>query len=170
MGLSIAYHFEFQGTKDELMRRLKRLREEFQRLPVRSVGDIVEIGRLGNGVSFLVDIKEGCEHFQVIMGRLGRGRTWHGVRTTKTQYAKRFVESHLTVIRMLELCQEVGILGRVSDDGHYWETRDLAVLAERLNASEEMLRVVAAALTTGARIRGLDCHVADSRRRTTSCN
>lgn len=212
MGLSIAYQFAFRGTKTELLGRLKRLREEFRRLPVCSVEEIVEIehasvafgpegrdipfiqrqlgiamlftqlgtpvsnqgreswrrhmdriGRSGNGFSFCVDVDEGCEYFQVILGRLGRGRLWYGIRTTKTQYAKRFVESHLIVIRMLELCRDAGILRRVCDDGRYWETRDLAVLAERLNASEEMLKVVAAALTMGARIRVLDCRVAGNR-------
>lgn len=219
MGLSIAYHFAFRGTKTELLGRLRRLREEFQRLPVCSVGEIVEIeraslafgpegrnvpfiqrqlgiamlftqigtpvsnrsreswrrhtdriGRSGNGFSFCVDVEEGCEHFQLILGRLGRSRVWYGIRTTKTQYAKRFVESHLTVIRMLELCREAGILRNVSDDGRYWETRDLAVLAERLNASQEMFKTVAAALQAGARIHGFTCRVAGDRHRHASQN
>jgi hypothetical protein len=118
------------------------------------------IVRSGNGVSLRVDVDQGCEHFHVLLGRLGRGRVWYGVRFTKTQYAERFVGAHLAVIRMLEMCDEAGILGRVRDEGRYWETRDLAVLAENLNASTEMLKAVAGALKIGAKQRGLDSRAA----------
>ena len=209
MGLSIAYHFEARGTKRDLHGKLAWLKDQFQKLPVGSVGDVVEIERAalpfgddgrrarfeqkqlglamlfarldvptsnrkpefwpdrmdrivrsGNGLSLTVDVGEGCEYFHVLLGRLGRGRVWYGARCTKTQYAERFADAHLTVIRMLELCDQAGILRRVCDDGRYWETRDLAVLAENLNASTEMLKAVTSALKMGAKQRGLDSRAA----------
>jgi hypothetical protein len=50
----------------------------------------------------------------------------------KTQYASNpqlggvqgFLRCHLSVIRLLDAAQELGILGEVNDEGGYWERRD----------------------------------------------
>ncbi len=97
----------------------------------------------GNGLALKVDIGEGCEPFEVMLGRFGKGRLWKGARFTKTQYATRFVASHLTVIRMLDLCGEAGILESVTDEGRFYETRDLEELARNINASTDMIRAAA---------------------------
>ena len=52
----------------------------------------------------------------------------------KTQYATRhgvdhFIRCHLSVIRLLDHAKELGILGSVSDEGDYWEKRDVKALA-----------------------------------------
>lgn len=112
------------------------------------------IARSGNGLTLKVDVGEGCERFTVTLGRLGNGRLWRGARFTKTQYAEHFVPTHLAVIRMLDLCKEAGILKSVNDEGHYWETRDLEVLAKNINASTDMVRAVAGMLADPARERG----------------
>lgn len=58
---------------------------------------------------------------------------------------------------------KAGILGRVRDEGRYWESRDLAMLAENLNASTETLKAVASALKMGATQRGLESRAAIER-------
>jgi len=59
----------------------------------------------------------------------------------KTQYAanaenggiSNFLHCHLTVIEMLDYAKrELGILDSVTDEGHYWEKRDLKALVERV--------------------------------------
>lgn len=188
MGLTITYHFEFRGSRSDLVRRLASLRTRTLDLPIRSVSDVVEveraanpfdrgngrtrfeerqldlamlfarldeagaalspgaferqldrITRAGNGLSVVVDVGEGCESFHVLLGRIGMGRVWRGVRFTKTQYALQFVDAHLLVVRMLDHCREALGLRRVKDDGGFWETRDLAVLARNQNLSTAML-------------------------------
>ena len=109
------------------------------------------IARSGNGFSLRVDVGEGCEHFTVTLGRLGNGRLWRGARFTKTQYAEHFVDAHLAVVRMLDLCKEAGILKSVHDEGEFWETRDLAVLAKNINESTATIQAITGALRGPAR-------------------
>lgn len=102
--------------------------------------------KLGNGLCFVVDVGPGCESFTVFLGRLGNGKVWRGMGCTKTQYAEYFVDAHTLVVRLLDICQEHGILERVNDDGGYWETRDLKVLAENINASTEFMKLASKVL------------------------
>lgn len=126
-------------------------------------GRIDRIARSGNGLSLRVDVGEGCEPFHVLLGRIGKGRVWRGIRFTKTQYAVHFVDAHLLVVRMLDICREEGILRRVKDDGGYWEKRDLAVLARNLNSSTAMLGAVAKTLGAAGRRRGMRVEAAIDR-------
>ena len=87
----------------------------------------------GNGYILPVDVGEGCEWFDIQIGRIGNSKEWRGYGFTKTQYAEDFVHCHLVVIKMLDLCKEAGILKSVSDEGNYWNTRDLKVLADEIN-------------------------------------
>ena len=105
------------------------------------------IQKSGNGLCFVVDIGPGCESFTVFFGRLGNGKVWRGMGCTKTQYAEHFVDAHTLVIRLLDICRDEGILEKVNDDGGYWETRDLKVLAENINASTEFMKLASKALT-----------------------
>ena len=98
----------------------------------------------GNGLTLKVDVGEGCEWFVVMLGRFGKGRLWRGSRFTKTQYADHFVPCHLAVVRMLDLCNEAGILKSVRDEGRFYETRDIEELARNINASTDMIRAAAA--------------------------
>jgi len=136
------------------MNRLKdmpvRVRNRYARLKAQA-DDIWErrqkrIAKSGNGLYFNVDVGEGCEYFTVLFARLGTGKIWRGMGCTKTQYAEHFAQAHLTVIRMLDLCKEAGILERVEDQGEYWETRDLKVLARNINASTEFMKIASKAL------------------------
>ena len=60
----------------------------------------------------------------------------------KTQYATRFVDCHLLVIKLLDMLQEKGFKLDVSDEGNYWETRDLEVLAKNINDYTVLLGAV----------------------------
>ena len=62
----------------------------------------------------------------------------------KTQYASQhgmdhFVRCHLSVIRMLDHAKELGILGSVSDEGDYWEKRDVKALVQEVGDWNEQI-------------------------------
>ena len=58
----------------------------------------------------------------------------------KTEYAsnpaaggiQNFLRCHLSVIRLLDIAKELGILASVSDEGDFWENRDIQALAREL--------------------------------------
>ena len=67
--------------------------------------------------------------------RFGTG--WHWGSFCKTQYANEkgvmnFLRCHTLVVAMLDYAKELGILKEVSDEGDYWEKRDLKALAEEV--------------------------------------
>ena len=65
----------------------------------------------------------------------------------KTQYAsspqhggvENFLRCHLSVIRMLDHAKELGILGSVSDEGDFWEKRDVKALAREVGEWNEQM-------------------------------
>ncbi|HEY9849729.1 MAG TPA: hypothetical protein V6D28_09745 [Leptolyngbyaceae cyanobacterium] len=73
--------------------------------------------------------------------------TWTGF--CKTQYAsnpeyggiENFLKCHLTIVKMLEVAERLGILDDVGDEGEYWETRNIEVLVSKV---EQMNTLVAA--------------------------
>jgi hypothetical protein len=236
MGLTVCYTFEFRGSKTALRKKLEGLRQSLMDLPVRSVGEVIEVKRTllefgygkykgerfeanalgfmmalsyfldavpekavnkiidqiggtlneyklsptekrryrrlrdkadeiwrrrrdrikqsGNGFVLRVDIGEGCENFVLMLGRIGKGKLWRGTRYTKTQYAVHFVDAHLTVIKILDLCKEAGILKNVHDEGEFWQTRDLEVLAKNINESTATILAVGAMLKGPAKKAG----------------
>jgi hypothetical protein len=128
--------------------RLRQLsRENWERRAER-------IRKSANGLLLAVDVGEGCESFDIMLGRLGKGRIWHGQGFTKTQYATHFHTCHLAVCEMLDFCKDAGILKRVLDDGQFYETRDIQELARNLNASTEMIQAVTGVLKGTAKKRG----------------
>ena len=80
------------------------------------------------------------------------GWTWGSF--CKTQYASNpecggapnFLRCHLCVIRMLDHAKELGLLESVSDEGDYWEKRDLEALAREVGEWNEMLAACAGQL------------------------
>ena len=72
---------------------------------------------------------------------------WHWGSFCKTQYAsnpdcgglQNFLRCHLAVIRMLDHAQELGILKGVSDEGDYWQQRDIEALAREIGLWNEMI-------------------------------
>ena len=74
---------------------------------------------------------EGCESCDLNFYKRGKVFVCHGF--CKTQYATRFVDCHLLVIKLLDMLQETGFKLDVRDEGNYWETRDLSVLGKDIN-------------------------------------
>ena len=70
-------------------------------------------------------------------------KTWWKCHSfTKTQYAEQFVRCHLLVIKILDLFKEQGFTVQVNDEGNYWKTRDLKVLAKEINDYTTLLKTV----------------------------
>jgi len=77
-------------------------------------------------------------------GKAKRIRTnlaaWAGGGFCKTQYASRpdcggvpnFLRSHLSVCRMLDYAKELGILKSVSDEGDFFDNRDIPALVNTI--------------------------------------
>jgi hypothetical protein len=72
---------------------------------------------------------------------LGTGaKRWSWKSFCKTQYSsdpalggvENFLRCHLSVIRLLDHAQALGILDEVKDEGSYWENRDVRSLAEEV--------------------------------------
>ena len=72
----------------------------------------------------------------------------------KTQYAsgaqhggvQNFLRCHLLVIRMLDFAKELGILASVSDEGEFWEKRDMKALAQEVGEWNEHIAGLAGKL------------------------
>jgi len=73
------------------------------------------------------------------------GMTWASF--CKTQYASNpkcggvphFLQCHLTVVAMLDKAKELGFLDRVSDEGGFWEKRDVPALVQEIGSWNEMI-------------------------------
>lgn len=126
MGLTVHYDFSFNGGEMQLIDKLKWLSSEFRKLPVAQVHEI-GFGRKGYELS--VDVAPGCEWFTVALSNEGDDK-WSGHSFTKTGLAKDFKGTHMTVIALLDLCKEAGILESVFDESEYWDERDLNVFGK----------------------------------------
>ena len=79
---------------------------------------------------------------------------WSWSSFCKTQYAsssdcggvENFLRCHLLVIRMLDHARNLGILQSVSDEGDYWQKRDLKALAQEVGEWNEMIAAEAGRL------------------------
>lgn len=73
------------------------------------------------------------------------GWTWHS--SCKTHYASdprcgglpNFLRCHLGVVALLDEAQRLGCLGRVSDEGGFWQTRSLEGLTKQIGEQTAML-------------------------------
>jgi hypothetical protein len=65
----------------------------------------------------------------------------------KTQYSSdpqcggvpNFLRCHLTVIAMLDRAKQLGCLGLVSDEGGFWEQRNVEALVKEIGSWNEMI-------------------------------
>ena len=72
---------------------------------------------------------------------------WRGGFFCKTQYASdpncggvpNFLQCHLTVIAMLDKAKELGCLADVSDEGDFWQKRDIKALVQEIGSWNEMI-------------------------------
>ncbi len=80
---------------------------------------------------------------------------WRWASFCKTQYASaadcggvaNFLRCHLSVIKLLDQAQTLGILSQVHDEGGYWEKREIRALAEEVGSWNEMLAALAGQLS-----------------------
>ena len=74
----------------------------------------------------------------------------------KTQYAKHFVQCHLLVIQLLDLLKAEGFtMADIYDEGEYWETREIKVLAKNINESTSMISSILGGLQSIAKEKGM---------------
>ncbi len=72
---------------------------------------------------------------------------WRWSSFCKTQYAsepqcggvKNFLQCHLAVIALLDQARQFGCLDEVSDEGHFWEKRDVEALVNEIGSWNEMI-------------------------------
>ena len=91
------------------------------------------------GYGFVINVGAGCEPMNIALTRLKGESIFKGKAFCKDQYAKDFIKCHLLIISILDICKDEGILKSVEDEGGYWDSRDLSVLAENINASTMVL-------------------------------
>jgi hypothetical protein len=92
-----------------------------------------------------------CQYPTVIESCYGPLKTglsgWSWSSFVKSQYASNpqcggvpnFLQCHLTVIAMLDKAKELGCLEGVSDEGGFWEKRDLPALVQEIGSWNEMI-------------------------------
>ena len=72
---------------------------------------------------------------------------WSWSSFCKTQYAsnpecggvENFLRCHLAIVKLLDHAKELGILKEVSDEGDYWEKRDIKALAQEVGDWNTMI-------------------------------
>lgn len=97
-------------------------------------------------------IADGVKHRTKLSG-------WTGGSFCKTQYANKhgmqnFLRCHLCVIRMLDTAKELGIISEVSDEGDFWEKRDIKALVQEIGEWDEMIAAFAGAFGDAAKTVG----------------
>jgi hypothetical protein len=92
-----------------------------------------------------------CQYPPMIQTPYGAVRTglsgWSWSSFCKTQYASdprcggvpNFLQCHLTVIALLDKAKELGGLECVSDEGGFWDKRDLPALVQEIGSWNEMI-------------------------------
>lgn len=82
---------------------------------------------------------------------------------TKTQYANdpslggwsNFVKAHLSVLAICEHMQSIGFAVHVTDEGDFWETRNLETLAKAIGDYDALVAGLAGALKDAAAAQGM---------------
>ena len=113
-----------------------------------------------------VSFQHGDKQHDVSTGDLGEGWHWHSF--CITQYAshpyrggiRNFLRCHLAVIKVLDTAKSLGILADVSDEGGYWENRDVEALAQEVGRWNAITAAFTGALNDAARAAGNDDIVA----------
>jgi len=96
---------------------------------------------------------EGCESMDLCFQR--RDGKYVCESFCKTQYSEDFVKCHLLIIKLLDILKEKGFEVEVVDEGEYWETRDMKVLAKNLNESTSSIMAIGDMIKSGAKQLGM---------------
>jgi len=137
-----AESFYPNNTTENLKRRDDILRARFNL-------DVWDFLAVNNKPSIIVDLfllaGTGCEGTSLIFVRRGNKYKCSGF--TKTQYAEKFVGSHFLIIHLFDMIKEMEEFKvDVRDEGEYWETRDLRILAKNINDYTGMLKSISGVL------------------------
>ena len=126
-----------QGTKDA-NEQIGWMKIQYTRSVRKSEGVWMDVyPEVGYG--FVIDVGAGCEPMNIALTRLKGERIFKGRAFCKDQYAEDFIKCHLLIISILDICKEEGILKHVDDEGRFWESRDISILADNINASTMVL-------------------------------
>ena len=93
--------------------------------------------------TIVIEDKAWGKHKRLRTGRSG----WSGRGFTKTQYASsadcggipNFLRAHLSVVRMLDYAKDLGILAEVSDEGDFYEKRDIPALVKTIGEWNDLI-------------------------------
>ena len=96
---------------------------------------------------------EGCESSELNLQK--RKRKFVCSSFCKTQYAEQFVKCHLLVVQLLDMLKAEGFDVDVYDEGGYWQTRDLKVLAKNINDYTSLISSVLGGLKSAAGEKGM---------------
>jgi len=137
---------EFEGENCHFDRNKRDDRLSFLKLHAYKYvreGDSYSSVAASRAIAFCTWPGQGCEAATFGLAlhpkQIGTDLTgWYWSSFCKTQYAsnpeyggmEHFLKCHLLVIKMLDSAQELGILNRVSDEGKYWENRNIQELGE----------------------------------------
>ena len=119
---------------------------------------------------------QGCESAEIVICKFPpvfelRGQTiplknpdWRASCFCKTQYAsnpdcggiENFLKCHLTLIAMLDAAKGLGFDVEVSDEGQYWETRDIKVLAKNIGVYNVFIAGMAGMLKDSLKDSGME--------------
>jgi hypothetical protein len=122
-------------------------------------GTIDEARRVLTSPEFKADLED------IVHGREHVIPAAHGVWSSfcKTQYANapelggwhNFQRAHISVLAVLEHMQQIGFAVHVSDEGDFWQTRDLAVLAKNIGQYDAMIAGLAGIFKDAAETNGI---------------
>ena len=97
---------------------------------------------------------KGCEGSDLNFYK--RGRKFICDSFCKTQYAEHFVQCHLLVVQLLDLLKAEGfIMTDIYDEGDYYQTRDIKILAKNINESTAMISSILGGLQQAAKKNGM---------------
>jgi hypothetical protein len=71
-----------------------------------------------------------CEATNIGLVHNGNSRSWQGSAFTKTQWAKNFMQAHLSVCLLLKELEKLGILEKVTDEAGLWKNWNSSRLAD----------------------------------------
>jgi hypothetical protein len=108
---------------------------------------------------------KGSEEANFFLARYSKySKIWKGGSFCKTQYASdpqcggaaNFLRAHLSVVGVLDRAKELNIVERVSDEGEFWEKRDIKALMQEIGEWNAMIAGFAGALSDAIRGTELD--------------
>jgi hypothetical protein len=115
-------------------------------------------------IAFTVDPTEGSENANFGLCKYPKTAGWLWASFCKTQYASNpstgdvanFLKCHLGLVALLDKAKEMGILGKVHDEGKYFDNRDVAALIKEIGAWNTMIAGFYGGLRDGIEAAGGD--------------